>query len=94
MSNYASNGRVGGSGWPGGLVADAQHLRLWSTFVTADEVAQQMREPFEGNSVGQVTQQNERSLVCGRKKQWCTERKERPFLDNLMISFFNVYWSI
>lgn len=39
---------------PGGLEADVQHLRLWSKFVTADEVAQQMQEPFEGNSVGQV----------------------------------------
>lgn len=39
---------------PGGLEAEVQHLRLWSKFVTADEVAQQMQEPFEGNSVGQV----------------------------------------
>ncbi|CAM9576530.1 unnamed protein product, partial [Scytosiphon promiscuus] len=39
---------------PGGLEAEVQHLRLWSKFVTAEEVAQQMQEPFEGNSVGQV----------------------------------------
>ena len=39
---------------PGGLEAEVQHVRLWSKFVTADEVAQQMHEPFEGNSVGQV----------------------------------------
>lgn len=39
---------------PGGLMADVQHLRIWSKFVTADEVAQQMHEPFDGNSIGQV----------------------------------------
>lgn len=39
---------------PGGLEADVQHLRVWSKYVTADEVAQQMQEPFEGNSIGQV----------------------------------------
>lgn len=42
------------SGGPGGLVADVQHLRIWSKYVTADEVAQQMHEPFDGNSIGQV----------------------------------------
>lgn len=45
---------VSGSTGPGGLEAEVQHLRLWSKFVTADEVAQQMHEPFEGNTVGQV----------------------------------------
>ena len=45
---------VSGPEGPGGLEAEVQHLRLWSKFVTADEVAQQMREPFQGNSVGQV----------------------------------------
>ncbi|CAM9487931.1 unnamed protein product, partial [Hapterophycus canaliculatus] len=39
---------------PGGLEAEIQHLRVWSKFLTAEEVAQQMQEPFEGNSVGQV----------------------------------------
>lgn len=47
-------GLMSGNVGPGGLVADVQHLRVWSKFVTADEVAQQMQEPFEGNSVGQV----------------------------------------
>lgn len=45
---------LSGSEGPGGLEAEVQHLRLWSKFVTADEVAQQMHEPFEGNSIGQV----------------------------------------
>lgn len=45
---------VSGQEGPGGLEAEVQHLRLWSKFVTADEVAQQMHEPFQGNSVGQV----------------------------------------
>lgn len=45
---------VSGEKGPGGLEAEVQHFRLWSKFVTADEVAQQMQEPFEGNSVGQV----------------------------------------
>ena len=45
---------VSGLEGPGGLEAEVQHLRLWSKFVTADEVAQQMHEPFQGNSVGQV----------------------------------------
>eukprot|EP00903_Cladosiphon_okamuranus_P005351 g5346.t2 len=44
---------VSGQAGPGGLEAQVQHLRLWSKFVTADEVAQQMHEPFQGNSVGQ-----------------------------------------
>lgn len=39
---------------PGGLEAEVQHLRVWSKYVMADEVAQQMQEPFEGNSIGQV----------------------------------------
>lgn len=47
-------GLLSGNVGPGGLVADVQHLRVWSKFVTADEVSQQMQEPFEGNSVGQV----------------------------------------
>lgn len=46
---------LSGRDGPGGLEAEVQHLRLWSKFVTADEVAQQMQEPFEGNSIGQVT---------------------------------------
>lgn len=45
---------VSGQEGPGGLEAEVQHLRLWSKFVTADEVAQQMHDPFRGNSVGQV----------------------------------------
>lgn len=45
---------LSGSDGPGGLEAQVQHLRLWSKFLTADEVAQLMHEPFEGNSVGQV----------------------------------------
>lgn len=56
---------------PGGLEAEVQHLRLWSKFVTAEEVAQQMQEPFQGNSVGQVrspVDYEARSLskFCGR----------------------------
>lgn len=39
---------------PDGLEAQVQRLRLWSKFVTANEVAQQMKDPFEGNSIGQV----------------------------------------
>lgn len=45
---------LAGGGGLGGLEADVQHLRIWSKYVTADEVAQQMQEPFEGNSVRQV----------------------------------------
>lgn len=45
-----SSGHAG----PRGLKAEIQHFRLWSKFVTADEVSQQMQQPFEGNSVGQV----------------------------------------
>lgn len=39
---------------PGGLEAQVQRLRLWSKFITANEVAQQMKDPFQGNSIGQV----------------------------------------
>ena len=53
-STSTACGLMSGNVGPGGLVADVQHLRVWSKFVTADEVAQQMQEPFEGNSVGQV----------------------------------------
>lgn len=45
---------LSGHDGPGGLEAQVQHLRLWSKFVTADEVAQQMHAPFHGNSVAQV----------------------------------------
>lgn len=45
---------LSGEEGPGGLGAEVQHLRLWSKFLTADEVAQQMQAVFQGNSVGQV----------------------------------------
>ncbi|CAM9132571.1 unnamed protein product [Choristocarpus tenellus] len=41
-------------GGPKGLVADLQHLRVWSKFLTADEVSQQMHVPFKGNSIGLI----------------------------------------
>lgn len=86
---HASNGTVDGIGGPGGLMADAQHLRLWSTFVAADEVAQQMREPFEGNSVGQVKVETNDSTCTVVEK--CTMRNEQRVLDTLMVKCSNIY---
>lgn len=44
----------GGDGRLTGLVGEIQHLRLWSIVISTNEVAQQMHQPFVGNSVGQV----------------------------------------
>lgn len=52
--NTGTCGKMSEREGPGGLEADIQHVRIWSKFLTADEVTQQMQEPFEGNSVGQV----------------------------------------
>lgn len=57
----------GGDGRLRGLAAQVQHLRLWSKFLSPGEVAEQMHQPFRGNSVGQVT-----SLPSCEESHWPT----------------------